>query len=94
MSRDEQDRALLDLLQTLVAVVLGHSTPHMIDTQRPFKHLGFDSLTSVELRNRLSAATGLRLSSALLYDYPTPAALISHLRIEALGVQDEATYIE
>ncbi|MFF5257291.1 beta-ketoacyl synthase N-terminal-like domain-containing protein, partial [Streptomyces leeuwenhoekii] len=57
----------------------GHPTPDTIDADRTFRDLGFDSLTAVELRNRLSRATGLRLPTTLAFDHPTPTALTHHL---------------
>jgi acyl carrier protein len=75
----EHENLVLELVRAEVATVLGHTTPETIDTQRTFKELGFDSLTAVELRNRLNTVTGLRSPATLIFDYPTTTAIATHL---------------
>uniref|UniRef100_UPI0036F1AB15 SDR family NAD(P)-dependent oxidoreductase n=1 Tax=Streptomyces angustmyceticus TaxID=285578 RepID=UPI0036F1AB15 len=79
---DQQELVLLDVLRTHIRTVLGHGPTHEVPADREFLELGFDSLTTVELRNGLAAATGLRLAPAALFDHSTPRALARHLRNE------------
>ncbi|MFD5655828.1 type I polyketide synthase, partial [Streptomyces sp. NPDC127039] len=75
----ERTRTVKELVRTTVATVLGHATPAAIDSGRAFKELGFDSLTAVDLRNRLAASTGLRLAATVVFDHPSPEALTRHV---------------
>ena len=86
---DQQHHLLVTLVGSHAAIVLGHSSPESIDADHAFQDLGFDSLTAVELRNRLKTATGLALPSTLIFDYPTPAALAKHLHNHLVGSMQE-----
>jgi len=75
----EQRRIVAEFVSDHVASVLGYRGSRAIDMSRPYKELGFDSLTSVEFRNALVAATGVAVGGTVVYDYPTPAATVDHL---------------
>ncbi|MFC4536968.1 SDR family NAD(P)-dependent oxidoreductase [Sphaerisporangium dianthi] len=82
MSEAEQARTLLDLVRDHVAALLGHDDAAAVGPDRTFGDLGFDSVSAVDLRTRLSAATGRALPTTMIFDFPTPAELARYLRNE------------
>ncbi|HEX4063909.1 MAG TPA: beta-ketoacyl synthase N-terminal-like domain-containing protein, partial [Streptosporangiaceae bacterium] len=94
LPRAEQDRMLTDLVRDEAAAVLGHPSLDTVEPARAFSEMGFDSLTAVELRNRLAAATGLQLPATLLFDYPSPVTTAEFLRSRLAGVADGARVVQ
>ncbi|MGQ5668367.1 beta-ketoacyl reductase, partial [Streptomyces sp. ECR2.10] len=87
LSGTERAKALLDLVRDQVAAVLGHGATYRIDADQGLFEVGFDSLTSIELRNRLRDITGTKLAPNLVFDYPTAGTLAAHLHELMCGEQ-------
>jgi len=79
---NEQGRMVSELVRGEVAKVLGHASAESIEAEYRFSELGFDSLAEIELRNKLNAATGLRLPAYFTAEHPTPAMLADYLVAE------------
>ena len=103
MDPARQVQAVLELVYEESAAVLGMTSVSQLDRDKAFMELGFDSLTSVELRNRLADTTGLQLSATLVFDTGTPTALADQLyaglsgtgaRAESVGVEQDPDSLE
>ncbi len=86
LAEPERRRTLLDLVRVHAAAVLGHASADAVGADRPFREIGFDSLSAVEMRNRLGEAVGLKLPATLVFDQPTPTLLAGWLADRILGV--------
>jgi NADP-dependent 3-hydroxy acid dehydrogenase YdfG/acyl carrier protein len=86
--------ALTDLVRHEAAVVLGHTSSEHIPVSRAFKDVGFDSLTAVELRNRVAGLVGIKLPATLVFDYPTPTVLAEHLHTRLTGESAAGTDVD
>ncbi|WP_455713371.1 beta-ketoacyl synthase N-terminal-like domain-containing protein [Streptomyces zhihengii] len=86
----DREGVVLDLVRAQAAAVLGHDSADGVDGERAFKELGFDSVSAVELRNRLSRSTGVPLAATLVFDHPTPLAVARLLLAQAEGTEERA----
>ncbi|WP_189880987.1 SDR family NAD(P)-dependent oxidoreductase, partial [Streptomyces viridiviolaceus] len=90
MSESEQRRALLDLVRTQLASVLGYEDSGELDVERAFDSLGIDSVAAVDIRTRLGGATGLKLPTTIVFDQASPKALASYLHTQLCRTDESA----
>ncbi|QWF78546.1 type I polyketide synthase [Amycolatopsis sp. CA-230715] len=90
LAESEHQRVVLDLVRAEAAAVLGFAGAQDVSPGQAFRDMGFDSLSAVEMRNRLSAATGVRLPTTLVFDYPNAEVLTDHLLREVTGADGAA----
>ncbi|MHC5908557.1 beta-ketoacyl synthase N-terminal-like domain-containing protein, partial [Streptomyces sp. S6] len=90
LTETERTGILLRLVRDTAATALGHDDADTVSSSRPFKELGFDSLTAVDFRNRLAAAAGLRLPVSIVFDHPSPRQLVSALYSELFPDESDA----
>ncbi|MFB8280319.1 SDR family NAD(P)-dependent oxidoreductase [Nocardia colli] len=88
LSPAEQGRIVLDVVRSHAAAVLGHASVEAVGADDVFKDLGFDSLGAVEFRNRLKHATGVKLPTTVVFDYPSPASLAGFIAAEIVPAED------
>ncbi|WP_194911816.1 type I polyketide synthase [Catenulispora rubra] len=84
LSESDQQEFLLNLVRSHAAAALGGGEAAAMDANSPFRDFGFDSLTAVDLRNRLSGATGCRFPATVVFDHPTPAELAAYVRTKVV----------
>ncbi|MFD4434044.1 beta-ketoacyl synthase N-terminal-like domain-containing protein, partial [Nocardia sp. NPDC058497] len=87
LSDSDRDSALVDLVRSVAAGILGHASLDAVEPQQAFQQLGFDSLSAVEFRNKLNTATGLRLPATLIFDYPNPQVVAEFIGTQLTGTE-------
>ncbi|MGV9612822.1 type I polyketide synthase [Nocardia xishanensis] len=85
LSETDRKSALLDLVRSVAAEVLGHASPDAVEPHNAFQQLGFDSLRAIEFRNKLNAATGLQLPATLIFDHPNPQIVAEFIDAQLTG---------
>jgi acyl transferase domain-containing protein/acyl carrier protein len=87
LATEDQHLLLLDIIREHAAVVLNRGDRSVLGGSRSFRELGFDSLSAVELRNRLNTTAGVKLAQNVVFECKTPDALAEHLRTTLIGVR-------
>ncbi|MEV5833568.1 SDR family NAD(P)-dependent oxidoreductase [Nocardia sp. NPDC052112] len=83
---DQRGAVVREFVADEVAAVLGYGTAAEIGADRAFRELGIDSLSAVELRNRLAKRTGVKLPTTVAFDYPTVTELARFIGGELSGL--------